>query len=147
MTFFNELFEYNHAVNQKLAEVFMENPGKTSANSLKLTSHILNAHLIWISRINERDSPCGVWELQQTSNLKKIDKKNFEDTLITVEQFKPDHHVRYVNSKGQGYSNTVRDILFHIINHSTYHRGQIASDMRQSGLQPVITDYIFYRRP
>ncbi|QLH28398.1 MAG: hypothetical protein HWD63_02710 [Candidatus Parvibacillus calidus] len=39
----------------------------------------------------------------------------------------------------------MKDIIFHIINHSTYHRGQIAMEFRQSGLEPLNTDYIFYK--
>ncbi|WP_209331385.1 DinB family protein [Lunatimonas salinarum] len=34
----------------------------------------------------------------------------------------------------------------HIVNHSTYHRGQIATLFRESGLQPVVTDYIMLKR-
>ncbi|MCH7396746.1 hypothetical protein MM236_02050 [Belliella sp. DSM 107340] len=52
----------------------------------------------------------------------------------------------YSNSKGQKYSSSVRDILFHIINHSTYHRSQIASELKNQGIEPLITDYIFFKR-
>ncbi|MBL7865765.1 MAG: damage-inducible protein DinB, partial [Cyclobacteriaceae bacterium] len=54
--------------------------------------------------------------------------------------------VQYTNTKGQSFSNTVRDILFHVANHTTHHRGQIISDFRQSGIQPLVTDFIFYIR-
>lgn len=29
---------------------------------------------------------------------------------------------------------------------ATYHRGQIATDFKNTGLQPLVTDYIFYKR-
>ena len=50
------------------------------------------------------------------------------------------------NSKGETFSNKIKDILFHIINHSTYHRAQIATDLKQNGIEPINTDYIFYKR-
>jgi uncharacterized damage-inducible protein DinB len=47
---------------------------------------------------------------------------------------------------GDTYTNSVQEILFHIINHSTYHRGQIMAQLRESGLEAISTDYIFYKR-
>jgi uncharacterized damage-inducible protein DinB len=44
------------------------------------------------------------------------------------------------------FTNTIKDILFHIINHSTNHRGQIAVDFRNNGLEPLVLDYVFYKR-
>lgn len=40
----------------------------------------------------------------------------------------------------------IQQILFHIANHFTHHRGQIISDLRQNGIEPRISDYIFYKR-
>jgi uncharacterized damage-inducible protein DinB len=50
--------------------------------------------------------------------------------------------VGYTNSKGEPWTNTVEEILTHVVIHSTYHRGQIASDLRNAGLEPAYTDYI-----
>jgi uncharacterized damage-inducible protein DinB len=52
----------------------------------------------------------------------------------------------YKNSTGKKYENTIREIITHVINHSTYHRGQIAMELRRLGIDPPPTDYIFYRR-
>ena len=54
--------------------------------------------------------------------------------------------VHYTNTNGQAFDNSVRDILFNVINHSTYHRGQIAREFREYGPEPLVTDYIFYKR-
>ena len=48
----------------------------------------------------------------------------------------------YRNSKGQLFSARVADILTHVINHASYHRGQIAAEIRASGHAPAMTDYI-----
>ena len=50
--------------------------------------------------------------------------------------------ISYVNSKGESWSSQVDDVLFQVITHSAYHRGQIASDMRAAGLTPAYTDFI-----
>ena len=53
-----------------------------------------------------------------------------------------DDKVEYRNSKGEPWSNSVADILTHVLFHSAYHRGQIALQMRASGIEPASTDFI-----
>lgn len=145
-SFYRELFEYSYHFNQKLADVFTENADKTSEKSVKLFNHILNAHQIWNNRINPKQTTFGVWELHAVQDLKSIDKTNYEQTLQILDKFDLTETINYTNSKGQTFSNNIHDILFHLINHSTYHRGQIATEFRQNGLDPLVTDYIFYKR-
>lgn len=144
--FFKELFEYSHHFNQKLTEFFNDNPNKTSKKSIKLFNHVLNAHQIWDNRIAPQQTPFEVWELHNIQDLKNIDKINYEQTLQILDKFDLNETIDYSNSKGQAFGNSIRDILFHVINHSTYHRGQIATDFKQNGLDPLVTDYIFYKR-
>jgi uncharacterized damage-inducible protein DinB len=53
-----------------------------------------------------------------------------------------DDKVEYRNSKGESWSSRVEDILAHVLLHSAYHRGQIALQMRSSGIEPAYTDFI-----
>ncbi|MGF7533775.1 DinB family protein [Bacillus mexicanus] len=39
---------------------------------------------------------------------------------------------------------TFTDIIFHIVNHGTYHRGNVTAMLRQLGYTGVPTDYVFY---
>ena len=50
--------------------------------------------------------------------------------------------VSYLNSKGETWTNSVGDILTHVLLHSSYHRGQIATELRAAGLEPACTDFI-----
>lgn len=134
--FFKELLKYNHHFNQKLWGVFAEHPDKASVKAAGLYNHILNAHQIWNNRIDPQQTPFGVWELHSIRDCKDIDKTNYERSLLLLERVDLNESVDYTNSKGQVFNNNVRDILFHIINHSTYHRGQIATEFRLHGLEP-----------
>jgi uncharacterized damage-inducible protein DinB len=144
--FFEELFEYNNHFNQKLADIFNESPDKTSEKAIKLFNHLLNAHQIWNNRIQPKQTPFGVWELNAVQDLKNIDASNYKQTLFILDNFDLNTPIKYTNSKGDTFSNSIQDIYFHVINHSTHHRGQIASEFRQYGLNPLVTDYIFYKR-
>ncbi|TNF76236.1 MAG: damage-inducible protein DinB, partial [Bacteroidetes bacterium] len=57
-----------------------------------------------------------------------------------------DRRIIYENTEGRSFSNTLQDILFHIVNHSTHHRGQITMDFRKNGMDPPLLDYILYKR-
>lgn len=144
--FFKELFEYNHHFNQQLADVFTAQQDKTPDKALKLFNHILNAHQIWNNRIDHKQTTFGVWEIHDTKDLYNIDKVNYEQTLQVIDKFDLYEIFDYKNTKGQAFKNNIRDIYFHVINHSTYHRGQIAMEFRQHGIEPLVTDYIFYKR-
>ncbi|SRR5690606_24832937 len=144
--FFKELFEYSHHFNQKLADIFYDNPDKTSEKAVKVFNHLLNAHQVWNNRIEPRQTTFGIWELHTVQDLKNIDQTNYEQTLYILDNSDLNEMIDYFTTNGQGFNNSIRDILFHVINHSTYHRGQIASEFRLHGLEPLVTDYIFHKR-
>ena len=52
----------------------------------------------------------------------------------------------YRDMKGNPHSSLLWQTLQHVANHSTYHRGQVTTLLRQLGAKPVGTDLIgFYR--
>jgi uncharacterized damage-inducible protein DinB len=53
--------------------------------------------------------------------------------------------VTYTIGSGKQFTNTVQEILFQVINHSTYHRGQIATAFKKAGIEPLSTEYISYK--
>ena len=144
--FLKTLFNYHHQCNQKLAAAYMERQEQVSERSVKLFSHVLNAHHIWNSRIRGTKPACAVWDVQQVEVFLGLDLQNYEDSLQILEQYDLGETVTYRTSTNQEFSNAIGDILFHVINHSTYHRGQIASDFKQQGIAPLVTDYIFWKR-
>ncbi|RMA58046.1 DinB family protein [Ulvibacter antarcticus] len=144
--FFKEKFEYNHQCNEKVINQIIENSNAYSDKVATLISHSLIAHEIWNSRILKLNSSTGVWDKFPTSELIEINQINFEASQQIVRQFEVEEVVSYINTKGKTYENSVADILFHIINHSTYHRGQIVSALKLEGVSPAVTDYIFFKR-
>ncbi|WP_162343946.1 DinB family protein [Cyclobacterium salsum] len=144
--FFEELFAYGHDCNQRLWEAMMADREKIPEKSIKLYHHILNAHQIWNNRIDPKAPPVGVWDERQLQDEREVDQSNHRHTLSILDTYSLDATINYGNSKGQVFANSVKNILFHLINHSTYHRGQIAADFRQNGLKPLVSDYIWYKR-
>lgn len=53
----------------------------------------------------------------------------------------------YKNLKGDPFEDSYEDTLFHVVNHSTYHRGQVITMLRLAGVEHVVsTDLIHYLR-
>ncbi|WP_149274048.1 DinB family protein [Pareuzebyella sediminis] len=144
--FFDQLFDYNFYCNKKIIEVCTA-LDVVPEKSHRLFCHMLNAHHIWNARIWKQQPEYKVFQLHDVKDWGDIHYENqrssFEITS-SIEDF--DRRVDYDDSKGQQYTNTVQDIIFHIINHSTYHRGQLAMDFRTHGIEPLITDYVHYKR-
>ena len=143
--FFKELFEYNHTVNQKVIAAILDHYDKVSEKCLSLQSHIINVHKIWNARIISIENIYERWQLHPINDFAELDNENFHTSVRILEQFDINALVKYSNSKGQVFNNSIRDLLFQIINHSTYHRAQVATEFRQSGIEPLLTDYIFYK--
>ncbi|CAL67332.1 DinB family protein [Christiangramia forsetii] len=145
--YFKELLEYSHYYNLEIIKKF--NDGDLEfmipERAIKLLSHILNAQNIWNNRVMEKEDKVNVWQNYEVDKMKSIEIKNFKETLDILENEDLDRIVKYKNSKGERYQNSLRDIIFHVVNHSTYHRGQIATEFRKEGIDPIVSDFVYYK--
>lgn len=141
---FKDLFAYNLDANTKLIPLLVQYDAP--AKALQLFSHVLNAQQVWNNRILPQQTPFGVWQEQPATDFSAINTRNHEHTLQILDTVHLETVLAYQNSQGASFQNKVHEILFQVINHSTYHRAQIASIMKQSGITPVATDYILYKR-
>jgi uncharacterized damage-inducible protein DinB len=65
--------------------------------------------------------------------------------MATEEQL--ENMLVYRSMKGDPFEQPVKDILLHLNNHGTYHRGQLVTMLRQLGVTDIPqTDYILYSR-
>jgi uncharacterized damage-inducible protein DinB len=52
--------------------------------------------------------------------------------------------VRYVNLRGVPCSYPLAEMIRHVVNHGSYHRGQVTTLLRQLGATPTSTDFLDY---
>ena len=109
--------------------------------------HIYQADAIWFDRL------MGV----PTSDLSKYQPSaNFPEWAPLLDGYVKwaeglapadwDRIVSYRNVKGEAFQTPVWQIVLHIVNHASYHRGQITTMLRQIGRSPIGTDLILYYR-
>ncbi|MCE7072564.1 hypothetical protein LZG74_19770 [Dyadobacter sp. CY327] len=146
MDIFNEdLIRYNSWANQQIIAILSANPAKVSDRCAELISHILNVHQIWNGKIKPTLGTYESWDVHPLVLMPEFDRLNTKSTLEILEHSIIGQAIEYQTKSGATIVNSVQEILYQIITHSSYHRGQIATELRNVGIEPTLTDYIYYK--
>jgi uncharacterized damage-inducible protein DinB len=155
-----ELFEYNRWANDRLlnaveplsTEQFTRDLKSSFLSVRDTVVHIMGAEWIWLQRWLGT-SPAGAPDEWGVATLETIrerwaeieaQRKTFLASLTPASLAAP---VAYRNTKGEPFTNPLGQLLRHVVNHSTYHRGQVATMLRQLDMPPISTDLVlFYRQ-
>lgn len=155
-----EHLSYNLWANERIGHLLMAHDDavldaekKSSFSSIsKTVLHIWDAETIWLTRLQGgslKDWPSHSFSGTKSDMLKGLVSRSNE--LLQFMKAKDEAFqymsVAYTNMKGDPYSSTVEEILYHVVNHGTYHRGQIITLLRDCGVtQLVSTDLIAWFR-
>ena len=132
-----KLFEYDDWANREEVR-HLRSLKAPPPQAMKILAHIVGTEWLWLGRLRG-EKPAVVWpDLTLDQIAEQIDRLRDE----WPREFGRTDVVEYVNSKGEKWSSRADDILMHVIIHGGYHRGQIATLVRQSGETPAYTDYI-----
>jgi len=145
---FLRMFAYDHWANRECLTA-MKDAGSVSADTVGRMAHILSAQKLWLERILKQPQSIPVWPtflIKDCTALADETSSAWQNYLTPLATQLPpgslDDKVEYRNSKGESWSSRAEDILAHVLLHSAYHRGQIALQMRSSGIEPAYTDFI-----
>ena len=115
--------------------------------------HCLSAESIWLSRC-EGISPDSMFDPQQFSDFSAVRAAWQPLTLkwtSYVQSLSDDHCaqiVEYRNTRGNGFSLQLVDILQHVVNHATEHRSQLTPILYNLDVPTQPLDYMrFQLRP
>lgn len=136
-----------------LSNAQFEQEIKSSFPSVQLTLlHIWDAQLIWLSRmqgISPTFFPSKSFKGGRQEVLTGL-VENTADYLAFVENMGKAQFLETCTFKtlsGTAMQQSYSELILHCMNHSTYHRGQILTMLRQLGSTSFLaTDYIFYLR-
>ena len=154
-----QLFDYNHWANQRaldsaaqLSDQEFVKPRGSSFSSLRDTLvHISAAEWIWLERFQGR-SPASLPDVLECGDVDSLRAKWAEQEarlLAFVGKLTPEDLNRvmeYKTLKFGVYKNPLWQSMQHVVNHGTYHRGQVTTLLRQLGAQPILTDLMHYYR-
>jgi uncharacterized damage-inducible protein DinB len=110
--------------------------------------HVFTADRAWLGRLEgQSPSRANASEFTDLDSLLEVWERVLQRWPIVVESLgDPGRLIEYKSFAGDPFSNTLGQIVRHVVNHGTYHRGQVATMLRQLGAQAVSSDLIgFYR--
>jgi uncharacterized damage-inducible protein DinB len=151
-----DLLEYHRWANEKVlqtvsvlsAEKYTKDLRSSFPSIRDTLIHIYGADRVWLGRIQQGQTP--EWPKPQDYSTVASLREMWLEILSTfpsvVQSLNPEQLISYKAFDGTLYSNKLGDIIRHIVNHGTYHRGQITVMLRQLGEKAVTTDMIAYYR-
>jgi uncharacterized damage-inducible protein DinB len=144
---YTRLFTYNDWANKLVLDTLekMEPPPQ----ALERMSHLITTQQVWMARITGSRGPVDLFPEYPISELRDMNANSTESWLTFTSRLPKDRHlemISYRTSDGSPKESMLIDILAHVINHSTHHRGQVVASIRAAGLAPPATDFIFFTR-
>lgn len=138
------LFAYDAWANREVLAALAE-PKDPPARSMKYLAHILSAERLWLERLLLQKQTYPVWPQFTVEQCRREVAELpglWENYLSSLGEAGLSRTLSYTNTEGKRWTSQKQDILLHVVMHSAYHRGQIASDMRAAGCTPAYTDFI-----
>lgn len=137
-----------------LSEEMVDREVASSFPSIRRTVlHMWSAESIWLQRLELAENPvwaedgfkgsfpdaCAEWG-NTSAAIQAFVARQFDDRTMQ-------HVMQYYTRKREPVKNAVADVLLHMFNHATFHRGQLVTMLRQLGVSQLpATDYIHYLR-
>lgn len=145
--YFLKLYQYNGWATKRVIGTLVRQQ-VSDPQILTLLGHVVAAQFLWLHRIKGLPPPdVKLWGDYSLDQLVRMAEKASQQWLEFVESNENfDREMTYKNYVGEPYTNNVEMIMIHLVNHSSYHRAQIAMLLRQKGFEPINTDFITYDR-
>lgn len=154
-----DLYRYNRWANGRVLDAadalsdedFVRDVRSSFASIRDTLVHILAAEWVWLSRW-KGSSPRSMPDGWPTSALRELrtrwsevegDQRAF---LAELEESRLDEIVSYATTDGRAFAMPLWQMLRHVVNHSSYHRGQVVTMLRQLRAEGCATDLILYFR-
>jgi uncharacterized damage-inducible protein DinB len=153
------LYGFNSWANQRTREAcaqltpdqFTKNLGSSFSSVRDTLAHLLGAEWIWVERWLGR-TPEVFPKAADFPDLASLERRWAEierELAAYIASLKPedlDRVLHYKTMAGTPMEGALWQMLQHLVNHGSYHRGQVATLLRQLGAKPNSTDMIGYYR-
>ena len=153
------LCAYNHWANQQMLKAVQPLSADEFTRDLKNSFpsvrdtlvHILSAEWIWLQRwkgVSPHAQPAewstlGYQELLGRWAEHEREQNAFFAGLTDAQLGQP---LSYTNTRGEAFRAPLQQLVRHVVNHSSYHRGQVTTLLRQLGHAAATTDLVMYDR-
>jgi len=133
-------------VEDSLPELYTEKIDSVFSSIQEAFEHIYTIDNLWFSRMQENIKTTKNVNFLTIAEAKEKFRALHQVMLSYLQAVDAGNRVAYKNSTGESFENTVHDIFIHVVNHGTYHRGNITAMIRSMGHKSISTDFIFFLR-
>ena len=144
-SFFLEKFEYDFYASKNLIEHIEQQESFVSSFVFKSFSHIINVHHIWLSRLKGSKAESHFWDELPLFYFQKLLEANYTETIDFIERIELENKINYHSSEGVEFTKSMNDVLYHVLNHSNYHRAQIIMDLKNNNLTVPSFNFITFK--
>ena len=151
---------YHIWANQLLLDAIHQLPGEkhiqevpSSFNSLQKTVvHMWDAESIWWQRMKlserlEVPSENFTGSMKEAAACLLHQNRQWNEWIAAAQEHMLQHTFQYQNTKREQFKQPIFQMLLHVFNHGTYHRGQLVTMLRQLGVEKIPqTDFIAWSR-
>lgn len=146
---FIKQFEFEFWSNSLILKTLKE-IDKPSERALLLFSHLLSSHSMWLSRLTKTEMTCTSFQERTLDECEQLMQQNLDGWKLFLANKSNEDLDQTIEFMGaweavpQKRIMKVDDALIHIINHSSYHRGQIVASIKGQ-IDPLpLSTYIIY---
>jgi uncharacterized damage-inducible protein DinB len=146
----------NEVLLQVIAQLPEEKHRREIASSFpslyKTILHMFDAESIWWQRMKLKERITRPSD-SFTGNMKELciqlqqQNKIWQEWITNAGEHQLQHEFKYQTTKRESFKQPVYQMLLHVFNHGTYHRGQLVTLLRQLGTEKIPpTDFIVWSR-
>jgi uncharacterized damage-inducible protein DinB len=153
-----QIYEYNYWARDRQLEAcrglsepqFLHPMGSSFSSMHDTLVHLVFAEWIWLKRFCGRSPRTLPSWLNQLPTLNSIVRRwgtvelGMRKYLAEVDRETLIRPLFYVNMEGKKWTYPSWQVLLHLVNHQTYHRGQVTTLLRQLGKTPPSVDFLVY---
>ncbi len=155
-----QLSTYNTWANAQLLQVILSLPEEKQHEKLPgsfeslfhTVLHMLSAESIWWQRMKLQERiniPAETFRgsMKELSEELHRQDRQWQEWVSTSQEHVFHHVFQYKNLKREQFKQPLFQMLLHLFNHNTYHRGQLVTQLRQLGIEKIPqTDFIVWSR-
>jgi uncharacterized damage-inducible protein DinB len=118
--------------------------------AILLFSHLLSSHRMWWCRVNKTEMTCTLFQERTLKECETLIAENLKDWTQFLQDKSTEDLEQTIEFMSAWEVNpskrkmTIEDAIIHLINHSSYHRGQIVASIKEKVDKLPLSTYIMY---
>jgi uncharacterized damage-inducible protein DinB len=146
---FIKQFEFEYWSNGTILKA-LRNLKEKDDRAMLLFSHLLSSHCMWLCRVNKTGFTCTLFQERTLDECEQLMKENLEGWKKYLGDKSVEDLEQQIEFMAAWEANpskrkmSIEDALIHIINHSSYHRGQIIASIKGKVDELPLSTYIIY---